>query len=186
MIRTADASGVGAVVCCEGSVDPTNPKTVRSSAGSLFHVPVVAGGPPEAVLAALRGWGFTTVGTLVHNGLDYTTFDWKQKVAVVFGNEASGLGPSVVDALDATVSIPMAGRAESLNVGVSAAVLCFEAMRQRRGDGWSAGAGARRPTMPDMESASMSPPESDGGHPVDRDRSPGGGTTPPGSEPSGA
>lgn len=132
MIRTADASGVGAVVCCDGTVDPTNPKTVRSSAGSLFHVPVVAGGAPESVIDALRGWGFVIVGTAVRGGVEYSTFDWKQKVAAVFGNEASGLDPSVAAILDASVSIPMAGQAESLNVSVSAAVLCFEALRQRR------------------------------------------------------
>jgi TrmH family RNA methyltransferase len=156
MIRTADATGVGAVVCCEGSVDPTNPKTVRSSAGSLFHVPIVAGGAPDAVLDALRGWGFTTVGTRVRGGLDYAAFDWKQKVAAVFGNEASGLGPSVADSLDAAVSIPMVGQAESLNVGVSAAVLCFEALRQRRAEQLHGVRDAHRPTMPDMGSAPTS------------------------------
>jgi TrmH family RNA methyltransferase len=110
MIRTADAAGVGAVVFCDGTVDPTNPKTVRSSAGSLFHVPVVAGGSAASVLGDLRHWGFTTVGAEVRGGINYSTFDWRQKVAAVFGNEASGLDPSVAEALDARVSIPMVGR----------------------------------------------------------------------------
>jgi RNA methyltransferase, TrmH family len=132
MIRTADAAGVDGVVCCDGTVDPTNPKTVRASAGSIFHTPVVVGGDPAGVIGALRGWGMTVVGTVVRSGTDYTEFDWQRRVAVVFGNEASGLDPSVADLLDERVSIPMAGRAESLNVSVSTAVLCFEMLRQRR------------------------------------------------------
>lgn len=132
MIRTADAAGVGVVIHCDGSVDPTNPKTVRASAGSIFHVPVVFGGAAGAVVDALQGWGFTTVGTAVRDGVDYVTFDWRRRVALVFGNEASGLDESLSGRLDARVSIPMVGRAESLNVAVSASVLCFEALRQRR------------------------------------------------------
>ena len=132
MIRTADAAGVGAVIHCDGSVDPTNPKTVRASAGSIFHVPVVSGGPAGDVVELLKGWEFMTVGTAVRGGVDYADFDWRRRVALVFGNEASGLGDALMDGLDQRVSIPMVGHAESLNVGVSASVLCFEALRQRR------------------------------------------------------
>jgi TrmH family RNA methyltransferase len=132
MIRTADASGVGAVIHCEGSVDPTNPKTVRASAGSIFHVPLVSGGDAAHVIGLLKGWEFMTVGTAVRGGIDYAEFDWRGRVALVFGNEASGLDGPTLDRLDHRVTIPMVGRAESLNVGVSASVLCFEALRQRR------------------------------------------------------
>ena len=121
MIRTADAAGVDAVVRCEGTVDPTNPKTVRSSAGSIFHVPVVVGrgrrrrsSPPSA------SWGLRTVGTAVRDGADYAAFDWRRRVALVFGNEASGLDETLATAARARVTIPMVGRAESLNVAVSA------------------------------------------------------------------
>jgi len=172
MIRTADAAGVGAVVCCDGTVDPTNPKTVRSSAGSLFHVPVVAGGEPLEVIETLREWGFTAVGTAVRGGTDYSEFDWNQKVALVFGNEASGLGSAVMDRLDALVSVPMAGRAESLNVSVSAAVLSFEALRHRRSAGGPIGTAAANPhpTIPGMESSTSSAtgpvgPDEDGATP---------------------
>lgn len=154
MIRTADAAGVDAVVCCEGTVDPTNPKTVRASAGSIFHTPVVVGGDPDRVIETLRGWGMTVVGTVVRGGTDYTEFDWTRRVAVVFGNEASGLDPAVAELVDERVSIPMAGRAESLNVSVSTAVICFEILRQRRAGKRTTGGAAdrlRRPTMPGME-----------------------------------
>jgi TrmH family RNA methyltransferase len=132
VIRTADAAGADGVVCCAGSVDPYNPKTVRASAGSLFHVPVVAGGGVTEVLGELRDAGYTVVGTVVRDGQDYTAFDWTGRVALVLGNEASGLPVEAVASLDRRVSVPMAGRAESLNVAVSAAVVCFEALRQRR------------------------------------------------------
>ncbi len=154
MIRTADAAGVGAVVCCDGTVDPTNPKTVRSSAGSLFQVPVVAGGEPHEVIESLRGWGFTTVGAVVRGGDDYAEFDWSQKVAMVFGNESSGLGSEIAERLDVQVSVPMAGHAESLNVSVSAAVLSFEALRQRRmsaGPTGTAATGGSGPTISGMD-----------------------------------
>jgi RNA methyltransferase, TrmH family len=132
MIRTADAAGVDGVVHCEGTVDPTNPKTVRSSAGSIFHVPVVSGGNVRDVLTSLRSWGLVTVGTAVSQGTDYAALDWGQRVALVFGNEAAGLDGTLDDLLDERVTVPMVGRAESLNVAVSASVLCFEALRQRR------------------------------------------------------
>ncbi len=95
------------------------------------------------------------VGTVVRGGTDYTEFDWCRRVAVVFGNEASGLDPAIEELLDETVSIPMAGRAESLNVSVSTAIVCFEVLRQRRaGRGGPPAVTADplgRPTMPDME-----------------------------------
>jgi TrmH family RNA methyltransferase len=133
VIRTADAAGADAVVCCDGTVDPTNPKTVRATAGSLFHVPVVAGGTTSSALGELGARGFTTVATVVRGGTDYEAFDWGRPVALVLGNEATGLDEGLADAVDDRITIPMAGRSESLNVGVSAAVLCFEAGRQRRG-----------------------------------------------------
>lgn len=132
VLRSAEASGAGAVVFCTGSVDVFNPKTVRSSAGSLFHVPVVSGGDPVEVLERLQAWGFKRLGTVARGGQPYDTVDLTVPVAVVVGNEAVGL-PAALDAhLDVRTTIPMAGRAESLNVGVAAALMCFEASRQRR------------------------------------------------------
>jgi TrmH family RNA methyltransferase len=162
VIRTADAAGVDAVVCCDGTVDPTNPKCVRATAGSLFHVPVVEGGTAAAAVAELSARGFTTVATVVRGGTDYAAFDWTRRVALVLGNEAGGLTDDLVATVDAGVTIPMAGRSESLNVGVSAAVLCFEALRQRRtassSEGApSPGAPAARSTMAPMDEAPVRP-----------------------------
>ncbi|HTX63476.1 MAG TPA: RNA methyltransferase [Acidimicrobiales bacterium] len=130
VLRTADAAGVGAVVVCGGAVDPYNPKTVRASAGSIFHVPIVLGGDPASVLDALGAAGFRRLGAVVRGGEDYASVDWCVPTALVLGNEAWGL-PAGFE-LDGLVGIPMEGRAESLNVGMACAVLCFEALRQRR------------------------------------------------------
>jgi TrmH family RNA methyltransferase len=135
VIRTADATGADGVVCCDGTVDVTNPKTVRASAGSLFHVPVADGGDPHEAVDALRTAGMAVVGTTLRGGVDYLSVDWTRRVAIVFGNEAGGLPVSLATACDTLVTIPMVGRAESLNVGVAAAVLGFEVLRQRRAVG---------------------------------------------------
>ncbi|MDP9421094.1 MAG: RNA methyltransferase [Actinomycetota bacterium] len=132
VLRSAEAAGAGAVVFCRGSVDVFNPKTVRSSAGSLFHVPVVSGGDPVEVLQRLGEWGFGRVATVSRGGTAYDEVDLGGRVAVIVGNEANGLPPSLDGYVDVHATIPMAGRAESLNVGVAAALMCFEALRQRR------------------------------------------------------
>jgi len=162
VIRTADAAGVDAVICCDGTVDPTNPKCVRATAGSLFHLPVVDGGTPAATVADLSARGFTTVATIVRGGTDYATFDWSGPVALVLGNEAGGLADDLVATLDAGVTIPMAGRSESLNVSVSAAVLCFEALRQRRSPTLPRPS-ADRPTMSAMDEVAQRPNDGGGG-----------------------
>lgn len=132
VLRTAEAAGAGGVIFCDGSVDVFNPKTVRASAGSLFHVPVVAGGNPVEVLAEMASWGMKRLATTASGGSDYAELDLTRPLAFVLGNEAKGLPPAVADLVDEDVTIPMAGRSESLNVGMAAAVLCFEAARQRR------------------------------------------------------
>jgi TrmH family RNA methyltransferase len=130
VLRSAEAAGASAVVFCDGSVDVFNPKTVRASAGSLFHVAVVNGGPVSDVLATIRGWGVHALGTVARDGVAYDEVDLRRPVALVLGNEAHGL-PDGLE-LDEPVSIPMAGSTESLNVGMAAAVICFEVARQRR------------------------------------------------------
>ena len=133
VLRSAEAAGADGVVCCAGAVDLYNPKTVRASAGSLFHVPVVVGGDPMTVLKQMGEWGLHRLGTVPRGGIDYATADLTRPVAIVLGNEAHGLPDDVARGLDARITVPMAGRAESLNVGMATAVLCFEAARQRRG-----------------------------------------------------
>jgi TrmH family RNA methyltransferase len=132
VLRSAEAAGAGGLLFCDGSVDVYNPKTVRASAGSLFHVPVVAGGDAVQVLREMASWGVRRLATTAAGGRDYAEVDLTGPVAFVLGNEANGLPAEVEDLVDERVTIPMIGRSESLNVGMAAAVLCFEAARQRR------------------------------------------------------
>ncbi|MGH9103653.1 MAG: TrmH family RNA methyltransferase, partial [Acidimicrobiales bacterium] len=132
ILRSAQAAGADGVVCCGGSVDLYSPKAVRASAGALFHLPVVVGREPVDVLERIGAWGLRRLAATARGGLDYADADLRGPVAVVVGNEAHGLDPALASVVDASVTIPLHGGAESLNVGVATAVLCFEAARQRR------------------------------------------------------
>ena len=131
VIRSADAAGADTVICCEGTADPFNPKTVRASAGSVLHLPVLVGDDPVDVLDNLGQLGFRRLGAVARGGDAHTDVDLRDKVALVLGNEASGLPDEVAALLDGSLTIAMGGRAESLNVSTAAAIICFEARRQR-------------------------------------------------------
>jgi TrmH family RNA methyltransferase len=128
ILRTAEAAGADGVVLTPESVDVWNPKVVRASAGAAFHLPVVEG----PTLEELQSLGLPLVATVVEGGEPYDERDWTAPAAVVLGSEAHGLASAELAACRDRVSIPHAGRAESLNVGMAAAVVCFEIARQRR------------------------------------------------------
>jgi TrmH family RNA methyltransferase len=132
LLRSAEATGAGAVLFCEGSVDPFSPKCVRASAGSIFHVPVVSTGGPAEVLERIGAAGARRLATSAHHGDAYDEVDLTVRTALVLGSEAHGLPAGLEHVIDASVQIPMAGRTESLNVAVAGSVLLFEAARQRR------------------------------------------------------
>jgi len=132
IVRMAEASGVGAVLFCDGSVDPYAPKCVRASAGSIFHVPVVSEGNPGQVLEAIGDRGVPRLGTDAHRGKLYDQCDLAGAFALVLGNEAHGLPSEVGESLDDWVHIPMAGDIDSLDVAMAGSVICFEAASQRR------------------------------------------------------
>ena len=132
MVRTALAAGASGIVFCEGSVDVFSPKTVRSSAGAVFALPIVQGLGADQALDEIAEMGLSRVGTSSADGVDLYAAELAGRVAVVMGNEANGL-PARLDAhLDQKVRIPMLGPADSLNVAVASALVCFEAVRQRR------------------------------------------------------
>jgi len=131
VLRSAEAAGADGVVTCAGTVDAFNPKCVRASAGSLFHVPLAPGPEAPAVLERLGAWGLQRAATVAHGGVPHDEADLTRPTALVLGNEARGLPPGVEGAIDLRLTVPIRGRAESLNVGMAAAVLCFEAARQR-------------------------------------------------------
>lgn len=135
LLRAAEAAGAAAVLFCGGSVDPCNPKCVRASAGALFHLPVSSGGEALAVLEGLGEAGVRRMATVVRDGTPYDQVDLTGPVALVLGSEAHGLPDALDPVLDDHLTIPMAGRSESLNVAMAGSVLCFESLRQRRAVG---------------------------------------------------
>jgi RNA methyltransferase, TrmH family len=132
LLRSAEAAGAGAVLFCDGSVDPYGPKCVRASAGSVFRVAVTRSGDATDALGHLASAGFDTVATVARGAQSYDQADLAGPLAVVLGSEAHGLPEHVAAQVQRTVTIPMVGRTESLNVGMAGTILCFESLRQRR------------------------------------------------------
>ncbi|MFL5799069.1 MAG: TrmH family RNA methyltransferase [Actinomycetota bacterium] len=136
ILRSADAAGAQAVVFSEASVDVYNPKVVRSSAGSVFHLPVVRDAGIEQTVGALRARGAGVYAMAASGDAELYDLDLGKPAAFVFGNEAWGLPDEVAALADATVRVPIPGAAESLNLATAAGVCLFEAVRQRtRGGG---------------------------------------------------
>ncbi len=136
VLRTADAAGADGVVFAAASVDPYNSKCVRSSAGSLFHLPVVAGSDLGEVVTALRGAGLQVLaadgsaGQFLDGGQEGP--DLTRPTAWLFGNEAWGLPDELLRLADAAVAVPIYGKAESLNLAAAAAVCMYASARQLR------------------------------------------------------
>lgn len=130
ILRTADAAGVAAVVAADPLTDPFNPNAIRASLGTIFAVPVVTATSAET-MAWLAANGIRAVAAVVDATTSYTDADLSGAVAIVLGSEATGLSAAWRAADVTPVSIPMAGVADSLNVSTAAAVLLFEAVRQR-------------------------------------------------------
>lgn len=129
ILRTADAAGADAVVFPDESVDPYNPKCVRSSAGSLFHLPVVTGGDPAEVVDALRGNGLRVLAAAADGATSLYDADLGGRTAWLFGNEAHGLPADLAARADERVRVPLHGRAESLNLAAAAAVCLYASAR---------------------------------------------------------
>jgi TrmH family RNA methyltransferase len=133
VLRSSDAAGAGAVVFTIGSVDVYNPKTVRASAGSLFHLPVVREVDTARAIGAAKAAGVRVIAMDAGAPEHLYAADLAGPVAFVFGNEAHGLPHEVRALADAVVRVPHAGRAESLNLAAAATVCMFEWARRRLG-----------------------------------------------------
>jgi TrmH family RNA methyltransferase len=133
VLRTADAAGADGVIFAAASVDPYNSKCVRSSAGSLFHLPVVLGAPLAAAAAGLRTAGLTVLAADGRADASLDQLDAEGQLtrptAWLFGNEAWGLPPDLLALADQTVAVPIYGRAESLNLAAAAAVCLYASAR---------------------------------------------------------
>ena len=123
LLRAADAFGAAAVLAARGTAEITSPKVLRAAMGSAFHLPVIRTGPALEVVLALRSAGFTALAATL-DGEDVTALEVRPaKALLVLGNEADGVEPKVLEAVDGKVRIPMSGRAESLNVAIAGAVI---------------------------------------------------------------
>ena len=131
MLRTADAAGIGGLVLLKGCADIYAPKTVRSSMGSLFHIPVLSGVSEQEFVSAAKKAGYDLLVTCLDGADNLYKADLSGRIAFVMGNEAGGVSESLLEKADKRVYIPMAGRAESLNVAMAAGIVMFEALRRK-------------------------------------------------------
>jgi len=132
VVRSAAAAGATGVLVDDSTADPWGWKALRSSMGSVFHLPVIRSRNYLSTLSEWRASGVRLVAAIPRDGVPMHEMDFTGPVAVLMGGEGPGLTADVLAIADGTVSIPMAPAVESLNVAVAAAVLLYEARRQRR------------------------------------------------------
>ena len=133
ILRTAEAAGVDAVIVCDPLTDLYNPNLIRASIGGVFSVPVAVGTSEECI-AFLKEQNISILTAQLQDSYPYYDYDMSGPTAIVMGTESTGLTQQWREAADAHIRIPMLGRLDSLNVSVSAAILIYEAVRQRQGD----------------------------------------------------
>ncbi len=131
MLRTADAAGLSGVIVCDPSTDFFNPNVVRSSVGCLFTVPVAAATSTEAKNWFVEHKIRTYAAALSDSAKSYHSFDYTEPTALLLGAEATGLSDFWLEQADQQVIIPMKGKIDSMNVSNAAAILIYEALRQR-------------------------------------------------------
>ena len=131
VIRAAEAGGATGLAFAGESADPWGWKALRAAMGSTFRIPVVTTDNVAMLFETLQQAGVTVLATMPRGGVSMHDVDLRRDVALMMGGEGGGLSQNVMAAADAVVSIPMRGRAESLNVAVAAALLVYEARRQR-------------------------------------------------------
>jgi len=124
IIRTSDAAGFNTIILDKGSVDPFNPKVVRSSQGSLFHLKII-NSDIKRIIEELKDRGVKILGTSPKGDKIYTDVNIRDRLAIVFGNEAKGIRDEILSMCDETIRIPIYGRAESLNVSVSSGIILY-------------------------------------------------------------
>ncbi len=130
IIRTADAAGFAGVIAAGGCVDLYNPKVLRSTMGSLFHIPVYFYEDTAGVIGLLKSKGVRVAASSLSGGCSIYRADLTAPAALIVGSEAEGISRETAAAADILVKIPMPGRAESLNASVAAGIMIYEAVRQ--------------------------------------------------------
>ena len=131
IIRTADAAGFTGVIATAGCVDVYNPKVLRSTMGSVFHIPVYFQNDIIEIIMLLKSKGVRIVASHLSGGCSIYQTDMTVSTALIIGSEAEGISKEAAAAADQLVKIPMPGRAESLNASIAAGIMMYEAVRQR-------------------------------------------------------
>lgn len=131
LIRTAEAAGVSGVIMSKGTVDIYNPKVTRSTMGAIMRVPFVYVPDITQTIRDMKKSGIKVYAAALGDDTEYTDVNYTGSVAVVIGNEGNGLSGLAISSSTGTVKIPMSGQIESLNAAISAAVILYEARRQR-------------------------------------------------------
>lgn len=131
IIRTADSAGVDAILLTKGCVDLYNPKTIRATMGSIFHLPILMLEDSQEGISFLKNNQIKILTTSLNAVSYHYEIDYQQNVAIVVGNEANGVSYTWMDSADVLIKIPIQGKAESLNVSVAASIVLYEAVRQR-------------------------------------------------------
>lgn len=129
IIRTADACSYDCVALSKGCVDLYNSKTIRATMGSLFHLPIIIDLDIVDSINKLKSRNILTIGSSVTDGIASYNIDFKEKFALIIGNESIGLSQQALDLVDKKINIPMPGNAESLNASIAAAILMYESIR---------------------------------------------------------
>jgi TrmH family RNA methyltransferase len=130
IIRSAEAFGTSGVLLSEGTVSAYNSKVVRASAGSVFRVPI-ANAKLEPLLAELHERGLRLIATSSHKGVPLHEADLRGLAAIFVGNEGAGIDKKLLGKMDELIMIPHSPRVESLNAGIAASIILYEAARQR-------------------------------------------------------
>ena len=131
ILRTAEAANVDAVIVCDPLTDLYNPNLIRASIGGVFCIPTAVCSSKECI-AFLKEHKIRILTAQLQDSYDYYDYDMRHATAIVMGTESTGLTDIWREAADAHIRIPMLGRLDSLNVSVSAAILMYEAVRQRK------------------------------------------------------
>ncbi len=133
MLRSGEGAGVTGVILSKGCADIYSPKTIRSTMGSIFRMPFIYVDNISQTVRDLSAKGFKSYAAHLKGQKNYDEFDYKGPTAFIIGNEGNGLTKETADAAGEYILIPMKGEVESMNAATSAAILTFEASRQRRG-----------------------------------------------------
>ena len=131
MLRVGEAAGLSGLIMSEDTVDIYNPKVVRSTMGSIFRLPFICAGDLKALVKNLKEHNIKVYASTLKNSSSYDSFDYTLDHAFIMGNESGGVSEDLCSLADDSLHIPMQGQTESLNVSVAAAILLYEAARQR-------------------------------------------------------